>query len=269
MTTTDDAPTGLADLLDAGRLDDAIAVASQGVKARPTQAAARLALAELLVLAGALDRAEAQLQVAMEHAPAEATALVAMRHLLRAAVAREAWHHQGALPDFIDGPTARQGEAMRLALAVRAGDAAAAEAARLALEAMPPILAAVDAGAMQEVRDVCDLSQAGFEALTLAGRYLWLAPERVESLVFAPPRRPTDLLWRRAEARLVDGRETTFLVLAQYHDPEAGEAARLARETAWIDLPGGTVRGRGQRVWLVGEAVREFLSLGRVAFAPR
>ncbi len=169
------------------------------------------------------------------------------------------------MPDFVDGPTPRQAEAMRLALAVRAGDAEAAGTARAALEAMPPVRARVDDGAAQEVRDACDLSQAGFEALTLAGRYLWLAPERIESLAFSAPKRPRDLLWRRAEARLRDGREATFLVLAQYHDPAASEAERLARETAWIAAPGGVVRGRGQRVWLVGEEARDLLTIARIA----
>ncbi|KMO10691.1 type VI secretion system accessory protein TagJ [Methylobacterium platani] len=258
----------LADLLTAGRLDEAVAAAARSVKQRPTDAAARILLAELLILQGALDRAEAQLQVATEHAPAETPAIAILRHLLRGAVARVAWYETGAAPDFVDGPTPRQAEAMRLALAVRAGDAAAAQASRLALEAMPPVGARVDDGPIEEVRDVCDLSQAGLEALTLAGRYLWLAPERVESLAFAAPKRPRDLIWRRCEARLRDGREATFLVLAQYHDPEAGEAERLARETAWIDAPGGVVRGRGQRVWLVGEEARDLLAIRRIAVEP-
>ncbi|BCM86993.1 type VI secretion system accessory protein TagJ [Methylobacterium indicum] len=255
----------LADLLAEGRLDEAVAAAGRGVKARPGDAAARVTLAELLILQGALDRAEAQLQVAAEQAPAEAPALAILRHLLRGAVARVAWYETGAVPDFVDGPTPRQAEAMRLALAVRAGDAEAAGTARAALEAMPPVRARVDDGAAQEVRDACDLSQAGFEALTLAGRYLWLAPERIESLAFSAPKRPRDLLWRRAEARLRDGREATFLVLAQYHDPAASEAERLARETAWIAAPGGVVRGRGQRVWLVGDEARDLLTIARIA----
>ncbi|KTS38105.1 hypothetical protein NS228_13570 [Methylobacterium indicum] len=254
----------LADLLAEGRLDEAVAAAGRGVKTRPGDVAARVTLAELLILQGTLDRAEAQLQVAAEQAPAEAPALAILRHLLRGAVARVAWYETGAVPDFVDGPTPRQAEAMRLALAVRAGDAEAAGTARAALEAMPPVRARVDDGAAQEVRDACDLSQAGFEALTLAGRYLWLAPERIESLAFSAPKRPRDLLWRRAEARLRDGREATFLVLAQYHDPAASEAERLARETAWIAAPGGVVRGRGQRVWLVGDEARDLLTIARI-----
>lgn len=266
MTTPDQPPSAIADLLQDGRLAAAVTVASGAVKAAPASVADRLILAELLILQGALDRAEAQFQVANEHAPAEATAIAAMRHLLRAAAARTAWYETGAVPDFIDGPTERQADAMRLALAVRADDAGAAEAARSALEAMPPIRARVDGAEPAEARDACDLSQSGFEALTLAGRYLWLAPERVESLVFAPPKRPRDLIWRKAEARLRDGREAVFLILAQYHDPEASEAQRLGRETDWIDAPGGTVRGRGQRVWLVGDAARDVLAVGRMDF---
>lgn len=264
--TAPDTPPSLADLLGAGKLDAAVDAASREVKARPADASARLVLAELLILQGAPDRAEAQLQVAAEHAPAEAPAIALLRHLLRGAVARVAWYETGAVPDFIDGPTPRQAEAMRLALAVRAGDAEAAAIARENLEAMPPVRARIDSGPAEETRDVCDLSQAGLEVLTLAGRYLWLAPERVESLTFAAPKRPRDLLWRRCETRLRDGREATFLVLAQYHDPDASEAERLARETAWIDAPGGAVRGRGQRVWLVGEAARDLLTIERVAF---
>ena len=266
MTVLDQPAAAISDMLRDGRLSDAVARAAAAVKAAPTVVANRLILAELLVLEGAIDRAEAQLQVANEHAPAEATAITAMRHILRACVAQSAWHAEGAVPDFVDGPTERQSEAMRLALSVRGNDAAAAERARATLEAMPPVLARVDDAASVEVRDVCDLSQSGFEVLTLAGRYLWLAPERVESIRFSPPKRPRDLIWRKAETRLKDGRDATFLILAQYYDPQASEAHRLGRETDWIDEPGGTVRGRGQRVWLVGDEARDLLTVERMAF---
>ena len=255
----------VAALVNGGRLAEAAAAAAARVKAAPTSAPDRILLAELLMLQGALERADNQLKLAGEGAPAEALALAAMRWLLRGAEARRAWHEEGAVPSFLGEPTPVQRDAMRLALAVRAGDAAEASRLREALEARELPVAAFDGAAPLPFRDGCDLGQHGFEALAADGRYLWLVPEQVEEIRFEPVRRPLDLAFRRAGVRLADGRDAVFHVPALYHDPEGGDAARLGDETDWVEGPGGVARGRGRRLFLVGDAGLGLLDLERIA----
>ena len=257
----------IADLLKGGRLGQAIATATARVKAAPTSVSDRILLAELLILQGAYERADNQLKLAGDGAPAEAVALAQMRWLLRGAELRRAWHQEGAVPSFLDEPTPVQRDAMRLALAVRAGDAAEAASLREALESRALPEAGFDGGAPVPFRDGCDLSQHGFEVLTADGRYLWLAPEQVLEMRFEPVRRPRDLAWRRVDTRLADGRDAVFFAPAQYFDPEGDDAARLGDQTDWVEATGGVTRGRGQRLWLAGEEGLGFLGLGRIAMA--
>ncbi len=258
----------VAALVNGGRLAEAVAAATARVKAMPTSAPDRILLAELLMLQGAHERADNQLKLAGEGAPAEALALAGMRWLLRGAEARRAWHEEGAVPSFLGEPTAVQRDAMRLALAVRDRDAAEAGRLREALEARELPCAAFDRAGPAPFRDGCDLGQHGFEALAADGRYLWLAAEQVAEIRFEPVRRPIDLAFRRAAVRLADGRDAMVHVPALYHDPQGGDAARLGDETDWIEGPGGVTRGRGRRVFLVGAEGVGLLDVERIAVGP-
>ena len=251
-------------LLDDGRLADAVSAVAAVVKAKPMATAERILLAELLVLQGANERADNQLKLASDQAPAEMMAITQMRWLLRAAEARRAWYEQSAVPSFIGEPTRRQRDVMRLALLARDDEAKRAAELRAELEesALPEI--AIDGGAAAPTRDVCDFSQHGFEALALDGRYLWLAAEDVAEIGLAPVRRPRDLIWRQAETTLRDGRQATFYLVAQYWDPEASDIQKLAQETGWIEDVGGTVRGRGQKILLAGEESRGLLDIEHI-----
>lgn len=254
-------------LLQAGRLTEAVAAVSASVKAKPTLVADRILLAELLVLEGAFEKADNHLKLVADQAPAELLAISQMRWLLRATEARRAWYDSGAVPTFLGEPTSRQRDVMRLALLARDGETDQVTALRSSLEDEPVSSLSVDGGAAQPLRDVCDLSQHGFEALSLDGRYLWIAPEQITDMRLSPPKRPRDLLWRKADTVLEDGREATFFLIAQYWAPESTEAQRVAKETGWIEEPGGLVRGRGQKVVLVGEGDRNLLEIQHIAKA--
>jgi type VI secretion system protein ImpE len=252
-------------LLDEGRLADAVGAVAAEVKAKPMATAQRILLAELLVLQGANERADTQLKLAADQAPADMMAITQMRWLIRASEARRAWYEESAVPSFIGEPTQHQRDVMRLALFVRDNEPDHAASLLETLEDVPLPDVAIDGAAAAPFRDVCDFSQHGFEALALDGRYLWIAPHEIDEMSFTPVRRPRDLLWRQAETRLKDGRQATFYVVAQYHDPEATEVQCLAQNTAWIDGPGGTVRGRGQKVVLAGEESRGLLDIEHIA----
>jgi type VI secretion system protein ImpE len=264
LTRTADPSGMITALLAAGDLGEAVSAAGAAVKDRPTLPRARILLADLLILQGALERADTHLKLAADHAPAELIGISQTRWLLRAAEARKNWYENGSLPEFLGQPTERQQMVLRLALAIREKDAATARTLRESLEAAPLPVAGIDGAAATPIRDACDLSQHGFEALTLDGRYLWIAPEQIERLHFQPVRRPRDRLWRPADTLLRDGRSAVFFIAAQYHDADATDPQRLGLGTDWTEELSGVTRGRGQRMILAGDDIHGLLDIGRI-----
>ncbi len=262
----------LATLLADGHLAQAIGASTARLKASATDTAARANLAELLCLAGDFDRAEAQLAILAQQTTDRPVAIARMRHLIRAALAREAWFNDAAVPTLVTEPGPGQQAALRLAIAMHAGGADEVAAALEAAEAARAHPAGrADGAAFDDLRDADDRCAWFLDILTLDGNYVWVDMAAVESLVFTPPSRPIDLLWREVRLGLNDGRVAEVVVPAQYVAPRDGattveEAHRLAGRTDWRDAPGGAVLGLGQRLWLVGDDARPILELTELSF---
>ncbi len=256
-------------LLDDGHLAQAIDRLSAQLRSAPADHAARSRLAELLCLSGAFERAEAQLAVLAQQTVDRPVAIARMRHLIRAALAREAWFNDAAVPALLQEPTALQRLAVALAIALREGAADEAAALLAELEARRPKLAGVaDGVAFDDWRDADDRSAWFFEVMTQDGGYVWVDLDSVASLRFTPPARPIDLLWRAARLSFHDGRVADIAVPAQYVHPAAEPAHRLAQRTDWQSAAGGAVIGTGQRVVLIGEEACGLLDLTDVTFNP-
>ena len=257
----------LGALLDAGRLDDAVERTAAKLRTAPGDHAARTLLAELLCLNGAFERAEAQLAIVAQQDVSRPVAIARMRHLIRAAVGREAWFANGAVPALVAAPTSLQRIAIELALALREGDAARVEGLLGAAEdARPKLSGTADGTAFDDWRDVDDRSAWFLEVFSHDGGYLWVDPTSIAGLKFTPASRPIDLLWREARMTLHDGRVAEIVVPAQYPGIAADEEQRLARRTDWQEEPGGAWTGTGQRLWLLGDEAHGVLGLGEIAF---
>src|SRR5687767_4968034 len=85
----------------AGRLREALAAATEEVKARPGDASLRGFFCELLCFAGELERADRQLDALGQLDPQQAMGVSLLRHLLRAEQARQQFHADGRLPEFL------------------------------------------------------------------------------------------------------------------------------------------------------------------------
>lgn len=254
-----------------GRLEEAIAAATARVRAEPAAAGHRMVLAELLLFAGNLARADVLLDAAGTIDPSLGIAAAEFRQLLRAAEARAQLMADGRVPDFLDAPTAAQREALAVVVALRAGDlteaathAAAAEAAR------PHVGFAMDGRRFDDLRDADDLIGGSLEVLTPTGKYLWVPFERVAMLTLHPPERPRDLYWRHATLAVTDGPDGDVYVPALYvgDGTALDPALRLGRATDWRNLADGLTCGVGQRMFLAGEeglGVMEITTLTRVA----
>lgn len=257
-------------LFHAGRLADAVAAAGAAVKRAPTDLGARILLAEMLAFAGNAERADVILDAASDVDPTAAVAVAEFRQLLRAEVARRQLFRDGRVPEFLGEPTDHQRHALAALVALRAGDAA--EAARLSAEAEAARIhprGTRGGHAFDDLRDADDLLAGSFEVLTTTGKYFWIPIERVASVQFHPPKRPRDLLWRRASMSVVDGPDGEVYLPCTYAPPDgtADDSLLLGRSTDWSGPDGGPVRGLGLRTFLVGEEAATIMELASLDFA--
>ena len=257
----------------AGKLDDAIAAATASVKAAPNDIARRVLLAEFLIFAGNLERADVLLDAAADLEPGAAVVIAEFRQLLRAEMARRQVWRDGRVPEFLGEPGEVERALLAALVALRAGDLPEArrqaEAAEAARDAAPGEHSAGDAAeSFEDFRDASDTTGGILEVLTVTGKYFWVPIGKVEEIEFHAPSRPRDLIWRRASLSVADGPDGDVYIPVTYFsdDPALGADYRLGRATGWSEDGPGPVIGIGQREFLVGEDVLPIMELGRIAF---
>lgn len=252
-----------------GRLDDAIAAAGAAIRARPADLTGRVLLAELLLFAGNVERADVILDAASGIDPGAATVIAEFRQLLRAETARRQLFRDGRVPEFLGEPTATQRAGLAALVALRAGDVTGATREAAALEnGRPKAAGRANASRFDDFRDVDDLLAGSFEVLTTTGKYFWIPTERVRSVAFHAPKRPRDLYLRRATMDVREGPDGEVYLPVLYADigGDATPEQRLGRASDWRELAPGLVRGIGQRTFLVGEEARGIMELGELTF---
>ena len=168
-------------LFRAGKLAPAIEAANAAVRKSPADLGGRVLLAELLLFAGNLERADTILDAAAQIDP---TAMVGGRRIspaIRAAMARRQYRREGRVPEFLGEPT----PALRCGPRRRWSHCAPAIPKRR--PAMPPRprrsgRAFRDSAGdvpFDDFRDVDDFHAGFFEVLTTTGKYFWIPTERV------------------------------------------------------------------------------------------
>lgn len=228
-------------------LDGARAAMVEAVKAAPGSAPDRLALAEVLIALGDLERADTHLDAAQKLDTTFALPVALGRQLIRAATWRNECFDAGRPPDLVTPRTAAIDAALAAILAARTGDAPAAG------EAEATVSGTIDARPFDGWRDGDDRTAGVLEVLTSTGNYLWVPFEHVRGLRWMPVERLRDTIWRPAELDVADGPSGVVYLPVIYHAAAAEQTAlhRLGRATDWVD--GDIVRGLGLRTWLVGD----------------
>jgi type VI secretion system protein ImpE len=257
------------DLYQAGDLKGALAAALNVVRDKPDDAAARGFLCELLALSGDWERVDKQLDLMVHADPTKAPGISLFRQLLRAEEARQQFHADGRVPEFLDVP----GENLQLYLqaSILLREKKSAEAAKLVAEAEEKrvkVHGTCDGVAFDDFRDGDDVTAPVFEVLTSTGKYYWVPVEKVESIEIRPPGRPRDLLWVQAHMIVRGGPDGVVYLPALYAGThlEADDKLRLGRATDWRSADGGPVRGVGLRTFLVGAEGKSILEMKEITF---
>ncbi len=257
------------DLFRKGHLAEAVAAATAAVKKSPSDLAQRVLLAEMLLFAGNLERADVILDAASQVDPSAAVVMSEFRQLLRAETARRQLYRDGRVPEFLGEPEPTERASLAALVALRAGDMADAAAKAGEAETLRPRAPGMAGDtAFDDFRDASDLHPGFIETLTSTGKYFWVPVSRIESMVFHPPKRPRDLVWRRCSMTVIGGPDGEVYVPALYYaEPdETDDTHRLGRETSWSDEAAGPVRGFGQRVFLVGDEALSIMDLDMLEF---
>ena len=235
--------TTAGDLLKSGKLKDAVDAATASVKSNPKDLEARWLLAELLILSGQFDRADAQFDTMMTLEPRAAVAATPIRQLLRAEAARRQFFDEGRVPELLDGAGPQVRERLQAFVLLREGRAAEAgaicEQAERARPALPGRITLTSGGrdageerSFTDIRDLDDITAEVFEVLTRTGKYYWVEMGRVELIEFMPPERPLDLVWRPARMVVKDAFDAQVHLPAVYGTLKgADDASRLGQRT--------------------------------------
>lgn len=248
----------LGSLLRDARLDEARALLAQRVKAAPTDARARLDLAELLVVLGEWDKADGHADLASSYDTSRGVGVALFRQLIRAATWRDETFRDRRPPDLVIEPDG----AVTAALAGIAGTTAGAPPDDAALEAR------IDGRPIDGLRDLDDRLAGVLEVIAGNGRYIWISWADVAALRPAKPERLRDLVWRPAEIEVRGGPSGTVYLPMLYPGGDPSPAQRLGRETDWVEAADGGIHGVGLKCLLAGDDIVALDGFGTLEVAP-
>ncbi len=232
------------DRLRDGDLDGAREALIAAVRDDPGSARARLALAEVLMVAGDLDRADTHLDAAQRLDTSFALTVALSRQLVRAAKWRDETFTAGRLPDLVSARTLAVDTALAAVLAAR-GDEVPAEAEEAEVHGR------IDGRDFVGWRDGDDRTAGVLEVMTSTGTYVWVPFTAVGMLRWQPVARLRDTIWRPAELEVAGGPHGVVYPAGRLPRRDGDAAHRLGRATDWVDGP--PARGIGLRTWLIGD----------------
>ena len=257
------------ELYKAGKLAEAIQAAIESVKSAPSDRPKRFFLAELLVFAGDLERADKQLDVLFQPDSLDLPMVTLFRQLIRAETSRREFYTQGRLPEFLTQPS----ECVKLhhEASINLREGKTAEAAALLAKAedlRPHTKGTCDGKPFDDIRDLDDLASPIVEVLPANGNYYHVPWETIELIEFHAPERARDLYWRPAHMVVTDGPDGVVYVPALYHGSHAAtdSALKLGRGTDYHGGEGAPHIGIGQREFLVGEEALPILGIREIEF---
>jgi type VI secretion system protein ImpE len=231
-------------LLDSGKLSEALRALTTEVRDNPTDVKRRTFLFELLSFSGEYDRAEKHLDVLSQENQAAAMGTLLYRAALHAEKLRQEMFAKKDYP----AASAEQDPANRRSLVVNG----------------------------QTVQSFVDSDPRIDNRLELfaAGSYLWIPFEHIDSIELTPPKRLRDLLWAPAIVRtgpafrMRELGEVLLPVLSPHSWKHPDEAVRLGRATVWETDESGEAVPFGQKMFLIDDEELPLLELRTLQFTP-
>lgn len=254
------------ELLQAGRLSEALAALEADIRADPTDTKLRIFLFQLLCVLGDWERAINQLNVAAELDHIN----LLMAQIYGAALNCEALRAQvfaGKRSPLVFGEPSEW-----IGWLIQANQLVAQEkydAARdlrdRALEVAPAISGTVDKQGFEWISDADSRLGPILEAI-VDGKYYWVPFTAIKEIRIESPASLRDLVWIPAQFTWTNGGQAGGLIPTRYPGSEASEddPLKLARRTEWVELPGATHLGLGQRMLATDQDDFALLDIRRI-----
>jgi len=241
-----------SDLLEAGRLSEAIERVAAEVRAKPTDTAARTFYFELLSLNGDLDRAEKQLVVLADSTGELNAGVVTYAGAIQAERERRQFFHGGPRPRVLAEP-AYAGAYLEAVEHYAAGNSEAALAKLQEAVEDHPLHGLLNGSEVLELNDT-DERFSPFLELIVENHYAWAPWEAIQSLTLAEPKYLRDTLWTPASLKMHSGDQGEVLLFSLYVDSHLqADDLKLGRRTVWEQTPAGFNIAYGQKVIASGE----------------
>ncbi|WP_223669697.1 type VI secretion system accessory protein TagJ [Kangiella shandongensis] len=260
---------GFSEKYSEGKIDECISQLVEEIKQYPDQHFKRMLFGQMLCVAGEYERADKQLDLLSTLEPKYVMEVANWRNLIRAAQHREDFYKQGRPPKVIGEPSPQMEKHIEAIAALRADDSKGfADALHAAEEGRQAVKGSwnEEDKRFDDFRDLDDLNGGFMEVLAPNGNYYWIANESISSIVFEDTKQPIDYLWRKADLILNDGTQGEVYIPVTYIDA-ATDQQRLARETDWQECDvTETVRGMGQKTYLVGDEAVSILEINSLEF---
>ncbi len=259
-----------AELVQAGRLAEALTVLQGEIRQNPADFKLRVFLFQLNCVFGRLDKALTQLQVV---ASLNAETML-LAQIFRPVIACELLRREvfaGKRTPLIFGePADWVGSLVRAAALVAEGNfAAAAEMRSQAFEAAPATSGKVDAQPFEWIADA-DSRLGPMLEVILEGKYYWIPFSRMARIEIEKPTDLRDLVWSPARFTWTNGGAVSGHIPVRYSGTENSEddALRLSRKTVWSEPTPECFVGLGQRVFATDAGEYPLLECRTIEFTP-
>lgn len=234
----------------AGNLSEALAELQAQIKKKPADSRLRIFLFQLLAVMGQWDRAASQLEVAGEMDGEAATMRQMYREVLRCELLRREVFAGKKSPLVFGQPA--EWVAMLLKAAQLVAEQKFDEARSLrdkAFEEAPAVSGSIDDQPFAWIADADPRLGPMLEAI-VNGRYYWIPFMRLREIAIEKPIDLRDVAWTPVALTFANGGQTVGLIPTRYPGSEAASDPRvvMARRTEWIEKPGETFLGVGQRL---------------------
>jgi len=234
----------------AGNLPEALAELQAQIKKKPADSRLRVFLFQLLAVMGQWDRAASQLEVAGEMDGEAATMRQMYREVLRCELLRREVFAGRKSPLVFGEPT--EWIAMLLQAAQMVAGEKFDEARQLrdqAFELAPAIAGSIDDQPFAWISDADPRLGPLLEAI-VNGKYYWIPFMRLREIKIEKPVDLRDVAWTPVALTFANGGEMVALIPTRYPGSEGASDPRvvMARRTEWIEKPGETFLGLGQRL---------------------
>jgi len=259
---------GPAELIKAGRLEEARGILTEEIKAKPADTSKRTLLFQVLALCGEWDRAFKHLDMISSLDTVRAIAVSAYKDILRAQEDRRKVCLFSRLPSFLtDAPPYFETYWDACANLIKGELKKAATLFDEAAGLRPQIHGIFNKKKFSGIWDT-DSTLAYFLEAFVHDRYVWIPFEALREIIITEPKSLLDLIWIPASITTWEGLTANCNLPVLYPDSELSESAeiRLGRMTDWEDLGGKFAKGLGQHVLQIGENDVPLLEIKEISF---